>query len=99
MKCFTCPNCKENSIPVKDKYKAGMWRVIRCSHCGARLCAQPWVHALGGMIYAWAIAWFVFWSFLEHTLVPLLYLIPVWLVLDFLNIQLMPLSILRSRPR
>ena len=97
MKCFICPNCKEHSIPLRDKYKAGMWRVIHCGHCRARLCAQPWVLAIGSMFYVWAMAWFGFWSFLEHSLVPLLYLIPVWLILDFLNIQLMPLSTLRSR--
>jgi DNA-directed RNA polymerase subunit RPC12/RpoP len=97
MKRYTCPSCKTESIPLTDKYRAGQWRVIHCPHCNARLCAQPWVLMVGWMIYVWAAAWFGFWAWLEHTWLPLLYLIPVWLLLDFLNVTLMPLAVMRPK--
>lgn len=97
MKYYKCPSCKQDSIPVKDKYFAGIWRVIHCPDCGARLCANPYLMALGWMIYVWAAAWFGFWAYLNNSLTPLIYLIPVWLFLDFLNINLMPLSVMRAK--
>lgn len=97
MKFYDCPSCKQATIPVKDKYFAGIWRIIHCEGCGARLCANPYLMALGWMIYIWAAAWFGFWAYLTHSLAPLIYLVPVWLFLDFLNINLMPLSIMRPK--
>jgi len=97
MKPYQCPKCKEECIPAKDKYKAGIWRVIHCPQCGARLCGQPWVMAASYTLYVWALAWFGFWAYMDHSWEPLLYLIPVWLLLDLLNMRFMPLSILRAR--
>ncbi len=53
--------------------------------------------ALAYMLYFWAAAWFIGWAALEHVWWPLIALIPVWLILDFLNIQLMPLSVMRKK--
>lgn len=97
MRLYPCPNCEKEAIPLADKYRAGMWRVIVCPSCSARLCAQPWLLMLASMIYVWAAAWFGFWAWFEHSLLPLLYLVPVWLLLDFLNIRYMPLSVLRPQ--
>ena len=97
MKSFKCPKCKEASISPRDKYRAGIWKIIFCPHCGARLCGNPVLMALAYMLYVWAFAWFIFWALLEHTWLPLLYLLPVWLLLDFLNLRLMPLSVMRPR--
>lgn len=97
MKSYDCPNCKQASIPVKDKYFAGIWRIIHCESCGARLCANPYLMVLGWMIYVWAAAWFGFWAYLTGSFTPLIYLLPVWLFLDFLNINLMPLSVMRPK--
>lgn len=99
MRQFTCPSCKKESIPLVDKYRAGMWRVIHCPDCGARLCAQPWLMMLGSMIYLWVAAWFGFWAWLDHSILPLLYLVPAWLLLDYLNINYMPLAPLRPKGR
>lgn len=69
---------------------------ISCANCGARLCAQPWLMAIGYMIYFWVIAWFATWALLDHSWLPILYLIVVWTLLDMLNIYYMPLSVLRT---
>lgn len=99
MKHFTCPNCGQASIPLKDKYLAGLWRVIHCANCRARLCAHPWLMVLGFMIYVWAVMWFGFLAYFNHSFAPLIYLLPVWLFLDYLNINFMPLSVMRPRDR
>jgi len=96
MALYTCPQCKERSLTSKEKYRAGHWGVIRCRHCGARLCATPVVLALAYMAYFWVIAWFVGWALFERTWMPILYLIPVWLVVDYLGLKLMPISIMRK---
>lgn len=97
MRRFRCPRCGQDGISFKDKYYAGLWLTVVCSQCGARLCAQPWFMAVGYMIYFWAIAWFVMWALLEHSWLPILYMLPVWALLDLLNIYFMPLAVLRSR--
>ena len=97
MKQYPCPSCKTDAIPLVDKYRAGMWREIRCPHCQARLCAQPWVLMVAWILYVWVAAWFGFWAWLDHSLLPLLYMILPWLLLDFLNVSYMPLSVLRPR--
>jgi len=58
---------------------------------------NPIIMALAYMLYFWAAAWFIGWAALEHVWWPLIALIPVWLILDFLNIQLMPLSVMRKK--
>jgi len=97
MKQYPCPNCKTGAIPLTEKYRAGMWRVIHCPNCRARLCAQPWLLMLASMIYVWVAAWFGFWAWLDRSILPLIYLIPAWLMLDYLNITYMPLSVLRPK--
>lgn len=92
-----CPSCKEACIPRTDKYRAGTWRVIHCPRCNARLCANPILMALAYMMYFWAAAWFIGWAAFDHVWWPLVALIPVWLMLDFLNVQLMPLSVMRKK--
>ena len=97
MKSYRCPSCNRDTISTKDKYFAGIWRVIYCPSCGARLCAQPWLLALGWAIYVWAFMWFGALAFFNHSLAPLVYLVPVWLFLDFLNIRFMPLAVMRAK--
>ena len=96
-KKFNCPQCGQTSITTQQKYQAGIWRIIYCSECQARLCGQPIIMALAYALYFWAVAWFGFTAYFEGSLEPLLYLIPTWLGLDFLNINLMPLSVMKSR--
>lgn len=96
MSRFRCPRCGESGISFKDKYLAGIWMTVLCTNCGARLCAQPLVMAAGYVLYFWVLAWFVTWALLDWSWLPILYMIPVWLVLDLLNIRFMPLAALRS---
>ena len=98
MRKFACPSCKQPSITVKDKYLAGLWQVIECPNCRARLCAQPIIMAIAYGLYFWAIAWWSFTAYFEHSAEPLIYLVPTWLFLDFLNINLMPLAVMRQKP-
>lgn len=97
MKKFICPQCKQHTISVKEKYFAGIWRVIHCQQCHARLCGQPIIMAIAYAIYFWTLAWFGFSAFLESSIEPLFYLLPAWALLDFLNIQLMPLAVMKAR--
>ena len=97
-RCFQCPHCKCDAIPLKAKYLAGVWQVIHCPACRGRLCANPIILALAYIAYCWAFAWFAFSAAFQGSLLPLLYLIPVWLVLDFLNVNLIPLSRMKPRP-
>lgn len=97
MRKFVCPNCRQKTIPVRDKYLAGLWQVIHCQHCHARLCGQPVIMAIAYGLYFWAVAWWGFTAYFEQSLDPLIYLIPTWLFLDFLNINLMPLAVMRKK--
>lgn len=97
MKNSTCPCCKKDTISTKDKYFAGIWRVIHCCDCNSRLCANPILMAVAYAVYFWAFAWFGYLAFYHKDPSQLLYLIPIWFFLDFLNIKLMPLSIMKKK--
>ncbi len=96
-KHYKCPKCDECSVSIKDKYKLGHWKTMHCSNCNALLCGQPIVLILAYILYIWVFAWFVAWAYLEHTFMPLLYLIPIWLILDYFNVEGLPLSVLRKK--
>jgi len=95
-KKFNCPQCGQTTITTRQKYLAGMWRIIYCDECQARLCAQPILMALAYALYFWILAWFGFSVYFEGNIESLVYLIPAWLFLDFLNINLMPLAVMKS---
>lgn len=97
MKFFTCPKCKEESIPFRDKYFASIWMNIYCSNCGARLCAEPIIMALLYFVYVWLAAWFIMWALAEESWVPIAWLIPLWAAVDFLNVWYMPLMVMRPK--
>lgn len=97
MKTFTCPQCSEATITSKQKYLAGHWRIIHCDQCHARLCGHPVFMALAYALYFWVVAWFAFMTYFQGHPGSLIYLIPAWLFLDYLNINLMPLSVMKSR--
>ncbi len=96
-KKYKCPKCAEYSISLKDKYKLGHWMITHCKNCNARLCGQPIVLVVAYILYIWVFAWFVVWAFLDQDFMPLLYLIPAWLILDFFNVEGLPLSVLRKK--
>lgn len=96
MKKFTCPKCKRESIGLKDKYRTSIWQEINCNACGARLCAHPWVLAFAYVIYTWAVISLITMSYYQKSYMPLLYIVVVWLVLDFHNVMFMPLAVMRK---
>ena len=97
MKNFTCPKCDQEAIPVKAKYLASHWANIHCSNCGARLCAEPILLTLLYFCYFWAIAWFLIWAMAEQNWGLALFLIPTWLLIDFLSVLYLPLRVLRPK--
>lgn len=97
MALYVCPQCKKRCLSGREKYLAGHWKVIRCSECHARLCATPLVLGLAYLLYFWTIAWFVGWALLEQTWLPILILVPVWLLIDYIGLKLMPISVMREK--
>lgn len=97
-KKFKCPQCGQDAITLRQKYLAGIWQIIHCQNCHTRLCGQPILMALAYTIYFWALAWFSFTAYFTDDVSALIYLVPIWLFLDFLNINLMPLAIMKARP-
>lgn len=97
VKHYKCPKCDQSSVSLKEKYKLGHWKIIHCSNCDARLCGHPILLILAYVVYIWVVGWFIAWAYLEQTFLPLLYLIPVWLILDYFNVAVLPLSVLRPK--
>ena len=95
---FQCPRCREESISYKDKYRAGLWQTITCPRCHARLCANPWILMLLHMVYVWNVVWFYGLYHFEHNAIYFAFMAVGWLVLDVLNLQLVPLSVMRNKP-
>lgn len=95
---FPCPKCEQSGISIKDKYRLGYWRETHCTHCNARLCANPWFLAPFSLIYMWALAACAFmYMFEDIGVMAFVYTLIAWLVIDFLNIVLIPMSVLRGR--
>lgn len=98
MTMYKCPRCQTMSIPFKDKYRAGMWSNIYCSHCKAKLCAYPWLLAGIFILYAWDIMWFAGLYFFTRDELDFVYMILIWLILSALSVSLIPLAVMRSNP-
>lgn len=96
MKKFACPKCNQEGISLKDKYRAGIWQVIYCSLCGARLCARPWMMAFAYAIYTWSVITFITMAYYQQSLMPFVYMVGVWVILDIHNVIFMPLAIMRQ---
>lgn len=94
---FPCPRCREDCISCKDKYLAGLWRTIGCSRCGAKLCANPWILMVLHMTYVWNVLWFYGLYHFGGDPINFAYMAIGWVVLDVLNVLLVPLSVMRQR--
>lgn len=96
---FTCPRCREDTVSYKDKYLADLWRTIKCPRCGARLTAYPVILLIMHMLYVWNVMWFLGMFMLNEPLYDpmwFVYMAVVWVILDFLTLQLVPLAALRE---
>lgn len=94
---FACPRCQEDTISFRDKYLAGVWRVISCPQCAARLTAYPILLLMIHMAYVWNILWFFGLYYFERDFIYFAYMAMGWIILDFLNVQLIPLALLKNK--
>lgn len=99
MPMYKCPQCQTQSIPLKDKYRAGMWGIVYCKHCPARLCATPWALGMFFMFYVWDVIWFVGLYRYTHDVRNFVYMLIVWIGLDAVNVSFMPLSAMKRKPQ
>ena len=99
MRMYKCPHCRTLSIPLKDKYRAGVWGVIYCRHCKAKLCAYPILLGALYVLYTWDIMWFFGLYYFTRNLMDFVYMILGWLTLDALNVSFMPLAVMKDGRR
>lgn len=95
---FKCPHCEQATISYKQKYLMGIWSVIRCPNCGTRLSAQPLLLMALDVGYVWNAVWWLGLYFFNREPIYFVYLVIGWLILDFLNVKLIPIAALRSKP-
>jgi len=99
MRMYKCPHCRTLSIPLKDKYRTGVWGVIYCRHCKAKLCAYPILLGALYVVYTWDIMWFFGLYYFTRNLMDFVYMILGWLTLDALNVSFMPLAVMKDGRR
>jgi len=74
-----------------------------CSHCDVRLSANPWFLVPFSLVYMWALAVSAFLYVFEGAgMMAIVYALLAWLVVDVLNVMLIPMKEMRgcgpSRP-
>jgi hypothetical protein len=94
MASIQCPHCGEKTFSWWDKYRAGKWVMLHCTHCGGRVCAQPIIMAVLYFFYVWDLMLFGYLAYLD-SLSYLLVLLAGWLILDYFSIYI-PLTALRA---
>jgi hypothetical protein len=99
MRMYKCPHCRTLSIPLKDKYRAGVWGIIYCKHCKARLCAYPYLLGALYVVYTWDVMWFFGLYYFTRNPLDFVYMILGWVTLDALNVAFMPLAVMKNSRR
>jgi hypothetical protein len=99
MHMYKCPRCRTMSIPLKDKYRAGIWGIVYCDHCKAKLCAYPLLLAALYVVYVNDIIWFAGLYYFTKNFMDLVYMVIGWLMLDAFNVSFMPLAVMKGSPR
>ncbi len=80
-----------------DKWRLSYWREAYCSHCGARVCGNLWFLTPFSLVYMWVLGGSAFmYQFHDAGVMALVYGVAAWLVVDFLNIVLIPMSVMRD---
>ncbi len=95
MKNYQCPRCEQESIPFKDKYRAGLWGNIHCVNCGSRLCANPILMAVLYAAHTWNVLWWFALFYWTGHYYHLIFMLLVWVVIDFINVHYIPLSVMK----
>ncbi len=98
MHIFPCPRCEAHSIPLSDKFKAGLWLSITCKNCSASLIALPILLALVHFMYVWNVVWLISAYYFEMEWFYYLGIMLEWAVLEAMNIWYMPLAAQRAAP-
>lgn len=93
---FTCPRCQTQSIPLGDKFKAGLWQAISCKNCGARLIALPILLALVHFMYVWNVVWLISLRYFDMEWYYYVGIMLEWAVIEAMNICYMPLAVQRT---
>ncbi len=96
---FHCPRCKQPTLSMKDKYLIGWWKTANCGGCGARITAYPILLMIYSFLYVWNIIWWVGMAQFNDSLHYLIYMAVIWLLLDFFNIQLIPLAAMKDKAK
>lgn len=92
---FVCPHCEQRVISPIAKYRSGYWGSPICPGCGATLCCSPVWLALFWTLYVWCAAWFYGLYHYGSPVTIFLWLPVAWLILDLLNITLLPLVVMK----
>ena len=95
---FPCPKCEQPGVSLKEKYRLGYMRDTHCEHCNVRLSANPWFLVPFSLVYMWALAVCAFLYMFEGIGgMAVVYAVVAWVVVDMLNIMLIPMKIMEER--
>jgi len=94
---FKCPSCREQTISLKQKYLLGWWMTTTCGGCGARIAAFPWTLMALFFLYVWNVVWWVGMIHYTGSYHYLIYMAVIWVLLDLINVYLMPMASLRKK--
>ena len=97
MKKFDCPHCHHASFSWWDKYLAAKWKILKCSHCGSRVCSAPMILAAFYLLYLADVINFSYLSLLLESNTWVVVAVIGWLILDLFSVYL-PLRAMRSYP-
>lgn len=91
-----CPRCGELTITTIDKMRAGHWYNLYCSHCNARLVAQPFVLAAIYFLVTWDIVLFGFLTWYDSNWKYFVTMIVIWLIIEYF-LYYVPLVVLKPK--
>ena len=99
---FECPYCGEKTISLKEKHLLGYWLTRNCPNCNTRISARPIPLAVMYCIYTWNVMWFFalfVYSYMQGAadVSYLLYMVIGWIILDIININVVPLGAMKSK--
>lgn len=64
-----------------------------CEHCNVRLSANPWFLVPFSLVYMWVLAICAFLYLFESVgMMAVAYAVIAWLVVDVLNVMLIPMT-------
>ncbi len=90
---YPCPKCEQPGVSLKNKYRLGYMQDTFCEHCNVRLSANPWFLVPFSLVYMWVLAICAFLYVFESVgMMAVAYAVIAWLVVDALNVMLIPMT-------